>query len=617
MKQYHRILSFLFGLIIFVLMFTACTSTESTPFTTTRCPITQTPAFTTTDGKNTTVPIETTKTINTSEPSDTSEPNDPPSALVPRPINDFSPTDVRAGMAFVSENKVATFSYMHGISRFFILADSNAPLPFNVACYITQTEISALLPDGIDLSKLTVNFRAQYSIFLDGKEIRNGDTVDASSPRELVIRKNDSVAYKVTLNIQTLHTGLPSIALTVEDFAEINSKDRYFSSTFYVGGGDNAICDYATNQSIQVDAEAKGRGNTSWWFPKKGFTIKLSEKVNVLGLGRSRNWTLISSYQDKTLMRNEIAAHLSEIMGLPTMNTRSVDLWLNGEYFGTYLLIEKIEFEKERLDYPDHDEVDDPSEAGVLLEWDGHVGEVSSEQINSWIQITDHTYYDPIADINFIRLENSYIVIHKPSADHILDEQIERAESIVMQVNNALIARNYEVIQQYLDLESFAAWYLVEDIMKNMDAQLHSSCYMYISGDGKLHMGPVWDFDMSLGNANYNGVDNPNGAYISTKRWFKHLFAFPEFCELVQTMLLSHEEELDGVPEYMDAYVAMLDRSQTYNFKRWDIMNGAVGANPPNVIQANTYSKQIQLMKDFYKKRLKVVRDLVANACAS
>jgi len=472
-----------------------------------------------------------------------------------------------------------------------------------------------MLPDGIDLTALTVNFRTQSTVFLDGKEIQNGDTIDASYPRNLTVKKSNGKEYSVILDIQTLRTGLPSVALTVEYFSEIDSKDYYFTSTFYTGGGDPVICDYATEHITLVNAEAKGRGNTSWGFEKKGFTVKLAAKKDLLGLGESRNWTLISSYQDKTLMRNEIGAHLSELLGLPTMSTRSVDLWLNGCYWGTYLLIEKIELEKERLDYPDYDEVEDPADAGLLLEWDGHVGEVSSEQKRQWVQVTEHTYYDPVANINFIRLDGSYIVIHKPNADNILFEQIERAETIVMQTHAALQSHDYDQLKSTIDFESFAAWYLVEDIMKNMDAQLHSSCYMHVGSDGILHMGPVWDFDMSLGNANYGGINNPTGAYISSDFWFKYLFEIDEFCQLVNDMLTASQEELDAVPNYMDTYAAMLERSQTFNFERWNILDISVGFNPHNVVEANTYPKQIELMKDFYVERLNVVREIVAKAC--
>ena len=608
--KYLRILCAPLVLILLVLSLLACSSIQDTSPDSS---VSDKPdTVTASQSTDSTIPSE------TSNPIESTSSQTPDTTQVPmtsRPVNTFSPIDPAAGKAFLSESDVSNVRTTHGISRFLILTKNNPSLPFNVACQITDSHITAMLPDGIDLTSLTVQFKTQSTVFLDGKEIKSGDTIDASSPRNLTVKKDAGAEYNVVLDIQTLRTGLPSVALTVEEFAEINSKDYYFTSTFFAGGGDPVICDYATEQTILIDAEAKGRGNTSWGFEKKGFTVKLAEKKNLLGLGKSRNWVLISSYQDKTLMRNEIAAHLSEHLGLPTMSTRSVDLWLNGSYWGTYLLIEKIEFENERLDYPDYDEVEDPADAGLLLEWDGHVGEVSSEQKRQWVQVTEHTYYDPVANINFIRLDGSYIVIHKPNADNILFEQIERAETIVIQTHAALQSHDYDQLKSTIDFESFAAWYLVEDIMKNMDAQLHSSCYMHVGSDGILHMGPVWDFDMSLGNANYGGINDPTGAYISTKRWFKYLFETEEFCQLVNDMLTAYKDDLDAVPNYMDTYATMLERSQTFNFERWDILDIKVGFNPQNVIEANTYQKQIDLMKSFYTVRLSEVQKIVTNAC--
>lgn len=612
MKGYQRILCTLLTLILFILLLCTCSSTQNNSVTTPNSFVSNNPdtiaPSTPTESSN---PSETKKPI---ESTSSQTPDTTQAPMTSRPVNTFSPVDPAAGKAFLNESDVLNVRTNHGISRFLILTKNNPSLPFNVACQITNSHITAMLPDGIDLTSLTVQFKTKSSVFLDGKEIKSGDTLDVSKPHTLTVKKDESTEYSVVLDIQTLRTGLPSVALTVEYFSEIDSKDYYFTSTFYAGGGDPVICDYATEHITLVNAEAKGRGNTSWGFEKKGFTVKLAEKKDLLGLGESRNWTLISSYQDKTLMRNEIGAHLSELLGLPTMSTRSVDLWLNGSYWGTYLLIEKIELEKERLDYPDYDEVEDPADAGLLLEWDGHVGEVSTEQKRQWVQVTEHTYYDPVANINFIRLDGSYIVIHKPNADNILLEHIERAETIVMQTHAALQSHDYDQLKSTIDFESFAAWYLVEDIMKNMDAQLHSSCYMHMGGDGILHMGPVWDFDMSLGNANYGGINSPTGSYIANKRWFKYLFEIEEFVQLVSDLLDQYQDELSSIPDYIDTYAAMLDRSQTYNFERWDILDIQVGFNPQNVVAANTYPKQIELMKNFYIERLEVVKELIADA---
>jgi hypothetical protein len=124
-------------------------------------------------------------------------------------------------------------------------------------------------------------------------------------------------------------------------------------------------------------------------------------------------------------------------------------------------------------------------------------------------------------------------------------------------------------------------------------------------------MGPVWDFDMSLGNANYGGIEDPNGQYIPSARWYKQLIRIPEFRTLLAEKMGAAGNVLNAMPKYIDDYAAMLDRSQKYNFERWDILNIKVGWNPQSVVNANTYEKQIELLKNYYVARLDVVREYI------
>lgn len=556
-------------------------------------------------------PVEPDEPVEPDTPVEPDVPVEPEKPAEPVAPNTFSPVGERAGKPFLDEANVPRKTLAHGIARFMLSAEENPSLPFSVACHIDVTRITAMLPAGIDLSAMVVSFDDTVDVFLGDHQIFDGDTLDLREPLVLTTVNSTGKTASVIVDVQTLRTGLPSVALTVDAFDDIDSKDNYFKSTFYLGGGDEAICDYATALTVNVGAQAKGRGNSSWGYPKRSFTVKLDEKKNLLGLGRSRNWTLVSNYQDKSLMRNEIAAHISELLGMVTMNTRSVDLWLNGVYWGNYLLIEKVELESGRIDLPDYDEVVDPAEAGVLLEWDGHVNEVGDWQKAKWEKRTENVYYDPVADIHFMRVDGGWLVIHKPSPSVILDEQLERIEMIVLGVDAAMRSRDYARLAECIDMDSFASWMLTEEIMKNMDSRFHSSCYMYVGGDGILHMGPVWDFDMSLGNANYGGIEDPNGQYIPSSRWYKHLVRIPEFCELLAEKMGAVGNELSAIPQYIDDYAAMLDRSQKYNFERWDILNVAVGWNPQSVVAANTYEKQIALLKNYYTARLEVVREYI------
>lgn len=536
------------------------------------------------------------------------EPETEPATEPSEPVIPISPASDAAGKGVSGIPAVTESNAKHGMRRFVLLTDDNPGLPFSAACKITDTEITAVLPAGVDLTALVPTFEGA-DLRVNGQKLRSGaDFLDFTFPIKATVVKNGN-EYPVTLRIQTLYTGLPSVAVTVDGFKTIVSKDEYLPGTFWFGGGDPTVCSYAAGEPVTVEASFKGRGNTSWGFEKKGYTVKLSEKTDVLGLGKSKNYTLISNYQDKSLMRNEIAAYLSEQLGLVTMKTRSVDLWLNGSYHGTYMVIEKVEIEKGRIDIPEKDSLA-PDELGYLMEWDGHVSEVSEAQKFRWQKVGD-TIYDPTADTYFMT-SPGYLVIHKPNPEKMTREHINYITSLVNEADRAISSHNAEEIGKRLDLTSFAAWYLVEDIMKNMDACFWSSCYMYADGEGVLHMGPVWDFDMSLGNANYGNCDNPSGSYIEGCRWYHDLLRVPEFCEEIDRLLKENKDFFDAVPGYMDGYARMLETSQKYNFERWKILERGVGANPMNVINEHTYKGQVAIAKNFYVQRLSYVRSSVA-----
>lgn len=294
-----------------------------------------------------------------------------------KPFKDIS--EIPAGQVEV-KNDTKT------VGRFVFTTEKNPQLPFNIACDVTDNGITALLPAGVDLTSLVPEF-TYY-----GKELKAGNTVltsgvtslDLSAPVTLTAVANDNSTKSITVTIETLNTGLPSVAVTTEGYEEIVDRENYINTKFYLGGGDAEICPYAMDDSMLVDATIKGRGNSSWLAPKKGYTVKLNEKARLLGMSNSRDWVLISNYEDKSLLRNTVAAYLAEISGQEyVMKCRAVDLWLNGQFWGNYLLMEKIEIEGDRVaitDYKDalaanNGEIPAPNQIGYLLEFDAHVVE--------------------------------------------------------------------------------------------------------------------------------------------------------------------------------------------------------------------------------------------------
>lgn len=535
------------------------------------------------------------------------------------PINEYRENTLTAGSetagsTFYEISDVSDYNTIHGLRQFLLTTELNSFLPFNISCYISNDTISALIPAGIDLSAVKVQFKHSGKYLkINGKEIISGESLlDLSEPAELTAASKSGTEFKIMLNIETLNTGIPSVALTTEGCRKINSKTNYLSCTFYIGGGNPDECPYATDKIVFVSGKVKGRGNTSWGFPKKGYTIKLDDKEGLLDLPASNDWTLISNYQDKTLIRNDFASKLADVVGLEAnMQTRSVDLWLNGEYWGNYTLTEKIEIEKNRIDIPDFDKSLPPDKVGYLFEWDGHIQEIPEKQKNNW-EYVEGVIYDPAQDAYFINT-TGWLVIKKPSSDDLTPEHLRYVYEYITELETAMDNGDYETVSRRMDLESFVKWYFVEDIMKNMDACFWSSCYMYIDGSGILHMGPVWDFDMSLGNCNYGGCDTPESDYLSGSWYYRHLLRMPEYRALTKKIWNEKYDEILGMKNYVRDTVKMLEKSIIHNFSVWDILGHKVGANPENVIRAKTYVEQIDIMIDFFEQRVDFVDNFIKN----
>ncbi|MBQ9415431.1 MAG: CotH kinase family protein [Clostridia bacterium] len=524
-------------------------------------------------------------------------------------VNTIDPTSGQAGTPYASAAGRRQYE-SEPLSGFYLDLEFNPQLPFSVSCFIAQGKVSVLLPAGVDLSRLVAVYDAKGQTLLDeeGTPVESGKTVlNLSRPRTLTLSQSEK-AYTVVA--ETLSTGLPSVCLTTAGFRSISDKINWVDSSFYVGGGDLSVCPYASSENFKTGAQAKGRGNTSWGFPKKGYNIKLESKSSILGLPKHKKYCLISNYQDKSLMRNYLASCLSMAVGMnQTMQVRFVDLWLNGSYHGNYTLIEKIEIDKNSVNIPEYDVGKSPEELGYLLEWDGHVNEVSEERKANWETFGDGIY-DPASDAYFVNLDGHWLTFKSPEGEEMEPEMMNYVARKWKKVIAALDSGNEERIRAAIEIESVARWFLVEDLMMNMDASFHSSVYMYLDGQGVFHMGPVWDFDLGAGNANY-GTRDTSVAYLENSYIIRKLFKLDFFRDEIYAIWTESYPAVCRSLLELDRVSAMLDLSAMWNFRRWDVLTRIVGANDAWVLNYPTMESQIIYLQAFVRRRMEYIQNLV------
>ncbi|MCL2487862.1 MAG: CotH kinase family protein, partial [Oscillospiraceae bacterium] len=380
----------------------------------------------------------------------------------------------------------------------------------------------------------------------------------------------------------------------------------------YAGGGDPEICDYVQQLPMIVPAEAKGRGNTSWNVEKKHFNIKLANKASVLGMPRAKDWTLINNYCDKSMVRNPLAQHLAAMTGMEfVLKMKLVDFWYNGRYMGTYLLSEKKEVDPERINIPAYYPGAKPGDIGYLLEFDSHAQNVPDlGALERPIGAGDYyrPWYNPDTDKLFFRVPIGGKVARIKSPAYPKEIANDRAHITyicdqVEEAINALYSRDYSRIEKIIDVRSFIKWYIVQEYLNNHDTSFHASCFMYLKPGGKLEMGPVWDADFSSGNCDYWNVgDNPD-LYRSGAAWFYLIFEHKQARDILLEEWQSFYARTADLLDWVDDMAALVYRSQRYNFQIWDVLDQKMGANPPAVVAANTYEKQVALLKNWLAAR--------------
>ncbi len=546
--------------------------------------------------------------------------------------------DLRENAPSAVENSTKQFGY------FALTTELNEGLPFNVALHAEGNHLTAVLPAGVDVTALIPTFTYYGASVKQGNTVVQSDVtaLNFTDPVELTLTARDGSARMVTVDVQTLATGLPSMAVTLENYvgADAIKKEEYTNATFYLGGGNSAVCAYAQETPVLVAATIKGRGNSSWKLDeKKSYTLKLDKKTALLDMAASKNWALVANYEDKTLLRNMMGYYFAIQAGVPVvMQVRPVDMWIDGEYWGTYNLTEKIEIEPDRVNITDIEKPTDKNfvnlaadQVGYLLEFDAHVAELNAGGILEDVKVVDphkqwqelgwqaweHTYYsyaedkevtdlvfyNPDTDETFFKVPflGKWVTVKKPSTEN-LNYKPAMREYIFQQVrmlDSALQARNHNAIYRMLDLDSFAAWALVQEMMDNTDSSFHSSVYMYKDADGKFTFGPVWDFDRSSGNCDYwhNGV----GSILNT-RWCQAAFNTDNGrAALKRTWAMFEVNTIDWRDMFKE-YQQLIAKSREYNFERWDILRRTdILYNPDTLTIGNReYSLESLLASGMY-----------------
>ena len=375
----------------------------------------------------------------------------------------------------------------------------------------------------------------------------SGDLSGSTNPVQITVDGPKTITAEF-YNIDNF-TGLPIVYVDTGG-AAIDSKEDYVEGTVSINGGDSF------ESLTDVEMKIKGRGNSTWWqggvWNKWPYQIKFGDKTEVLGMPKDKKWVLLAEISDVSLIRNKIVREIANSGNFDYVpQAEYVELFLNNEHAGTYLIGQKVEESENRVNIGDN---------GYLVEIDTDAnGRIDPEDV-----------YFKSSQSNFWS-ENNVFNIKEPELDYDSDK-FNTIKDFVDNFEKALFGDNFKDpelgYRAYIDLDSFIDWYIVNEISKNQDAASYSSIYFnYIPG-GKIKMGPIWDFDLAFGNVNYSTAEFSTGFWIkSGSPWYKRMFEDDYFTNLVKERYNFFYENLDQFNSKVDDFELYISKSQKKNFE--------------------------------------------------
>ena len=394
-------------------------------------------------------------------------------------------------------------------------------------------------------------------------------------------------------------TDLPQLRITTKDGAPIVSKEVYVDATYVLTNPAAAVPDVALNGKI------RGRGHSTWGQPKNPYKVQFANDASyaaiadVLGMKKQRNWALLADYFDRSLIRNKLALSLGSSSvfadGLKwTPSGQHLEVWLNNDYVGVYLLTEDIRIDPARLDLkkmsstPAANDVD----GGYIVEVDARLD----------------CYEGPNFSMQLVTMLAVPFCIDTPDETAITPAQLAYVKNLLLQVESDLYGASR---LEKINAVSFADWYLLQEFFRNNDALFISSDYMWKdtaaavdAKDRLLNMGPLWDFDRSAGNVDTFDNWKSEGCWVSKPYlpgWISKMFENKDFLALTLSRWKQKRPALEAfVNASIDTYARRLAAAQQRNFQRWPIFDVPL----TNYYVFSSHAEEVAFVRRFLNERM-------------
>tara|TARA_Y100001958_G_scaffold141976_1_gene117823 strand:+ start:593 stop:1999 length:1407 start_codon:yes stop_codon:yes gene_type:complete len=375
------------------------------------------------------------------------------------------------------------------------------------------------------------------------------------------------------------------------------------------------------------------RGETSQYFDKKSYGLETWDReyndidVSIIGFPDEEDWILYGPFSDKSLIRNKLIYDLSNKMGRYASRTEFVELYINYDYKGLYIFMEKLKRDKNRINIQklDQGDIDENLISG------GYIIKIDKSDMDDG-SYTDYNSFQSNFDINgnLDGEKKIYFNYEYPKPGIIHANQKNYIKNYFHEFESVLASDKFEDpengFRKYIDEDSFIDFFILNELSNNVDG-FRLSTYLHKDRDEKLMIGPIWDFNLSFGNADYCGGERYDvwlhkfnercpGDFWNIPFWWDRLLEDQKFVDKLKLRwndLRSNTLSNINIIQMINNYYNFLNNETDIvekNFDKWRILGIYIW---PNSFIGNNYDQEINFLKIWIENRLNWLDDSINN----
>jgi hypothetical protein len=408
--------------------------------------------------------------------------------------------------------------------------------------------------------------------------------------------------------LHLFESDLPLVVIQTPQFIVDEPKVSSQMQIIQDDDGYQSLLDPATAYFGHIGIEQ--RGSSSFYFPKRSFGLETREadssnrNVSILGMPTENDWVLYAPYSDKSLLRNVMLFDLGRAMGHWAPRTRFVELFENGDYQGVYVLMESIKRDDDRVDIA---AIDPTIISGIGLTG-GYLIKID--------KTTGSSYPGWYSDIS----PDLYYQFHDPKYPEMNEFQRNYIQGHIRDFEELMLSPSFnDPLNGYLnwiDVGSFVDYFIANEWSRNVDGYRLSS-FLYKDRDdidGRLYAGPLWDFNLAFGNANYcEGSEITGYQFLFDEYcpddpfdipfWWKRLLSDQGFQNRLKCRWRQLREGYlhdDSISSRIQAWTDTLDIAKQRNFANWPVLGTWLW---PNNFVGSTYVEEIDYLETWVLDR--------------